>query len=193
VQTEFRLAYSTGDPQGQPVCEKIKSHVESLFKGGTGKSLSIILEGHEPRELHRLVFSEHRYDFAYVPYDFPDDWHPLGLAATLDPGAAQPGGRNFCEFAAPGVNPQVEERDLDADLRALTDYRDSRGRSPLEPTAFTALQTTACRSSRSGNSIATCSSTRDSRSTWTMRSKPSPIQIINPTLLFQNVARWRLE
>ena len=193
VQAELRLAYSTGDPQGQAVCEKIKDHVESLFKGGTGKSLTLILEPHEPRELHRLVFNEHRYDLAYVPYDFADDWHPLGLAAMLDPGAAIPGGRNFTEYLAPGVNAQPEDRDLGNELAAQLDYRDFEGqikprtrrihqlfndRMPFVPL----WQLDRHMLVNTGLRVFVDDST-----------EPSPIQSLNPTLLFQNVGRWRIE
>lgn len=193
VQAELRLAYSTGDPQGQAVCEKIKEHVESLFKGGTGKGLTLILEPHEPRELHRLVFNEHRYDLAYVPYDFADDWHPLGLAAMLDPGAAIPGGRNFTEYLATGTNSQPEDRDLGNELAAQLDYRDFEGqikprtrrihqlfndRMPFVPL----WQLDRHMLVNTGLRVFVDDST-----------EPSPIQSLNPTVLFQNVGRWRIE
>ena len=193
VKPDFELVYSSGDPQGQAVCEKIKSHVESLFKGAP-RSLTIKLLALEPRDLHRLVFNEHRYDLAYVPYDYPDDWHPLGLAGMLDPGAANPGGRNFNEFLAPGVNPQVEERDLGTELSKLLEYRDFKGE--IEPRAhrihrlfndcvpFVPLwQLDRHMLVNTGLKVYL-----DDSSTL-----PSQYLTINPTVLFQNVGRWKLE
>lgn len=48
VKAEFDLAYSTGDPQAQIVCEKIKSHVEGLLKDSPQK-LTLRLQPLEPR------------------------------------------------------------------------------------------------------------------------------------------------
>ena len=191
VKPELDLAYSTGDPQGQAVCEKIKSHVESLTEGG--KKLTIKLQPLEPAELHRLVFSEHRYDLAYVPYDFADDWHPLGLAAMLDPGAANPGGRNFTEYLAPGVNAQVQDRDLGTELAGLLEHRDFAG--DIAPRA--------ARIHRMFNDcmpfVPLWQLDRHMLVNTGLKVfvddaiEPSPLQVLNPSLLFQNVARWRLE
>ena len=194
VKAELDLAYSTGDPQGQAVCEKIKSHVESLFKAAPdGKALTIKLQPLEPRELHRIVFGEHRYDLAYVPYDFPDDWHPLALAATLDAGAAATGGRNFTEYLATGTNAQPEDRDLGSELTTLQDYRDFKGQ--IEPRARRIHQLFNDRVPF----IPLWQLDRHMLVNTGLRVfvddslEPSPMQNLNPTILFQNVGRWRLE
>jgi len=192
VKTEFDLAYSTGDPQGQDVCAKIKSHVESLFKDSPQK-LTLKLQPLEPRELHRLVFSEHRYDLAYVPYDFPDDWHPLALAAMLDRGAANPGGRNFTEYLAPGTNFQEADLNLGGDLARILEYRDFE--REIQPRARRIHQL--------------FNDTMPFIPLWQLDRhmlvnsglrvfvddtiEPSPYHVLNPSVLFHNVGRWRLE
>jgi peptide/nickel transport system substrate-binding protein len=192
VVAQFDLAFSTGDPQGQAVCEKIKSHVESLFKDSPQK-LTLNLQPLEPRELHRVVFGEHRYDLAYVPFDYPDDWHPLGLAGMLDAGAANPGGRNFTKYLAPGTNSQAADRELGAELVGITEYRDFA--SQIVPRAhrihrqfndtmpFIPLwQLDRHMLVNSGlrvyvdDGVATAS-----------------YHVLNPSILFHNVGRWRLE
>ncbi|MFO0806376.1 MAG: ABC transporter substrate-binding protein [Gemmataceae bacterium] len=192
VKAEFDLAYSTGDPQAQSVCEKIKSHVEGLLKDSPQK-LTLRLQPLEPRELHRLVFLEHRYDFAYVPYDYPDDWHPLGLASMLDPAAANPGGRNFNEYGAPGKGAQQADRDLGGALAAIAEFRDFEKK--ILPKAreihqmfndtmpFVPLwQVDRHMLVNSGLRVFVDDSI-----------EPAPYHVLNPSVLFHNVGRWRLE
>jgi ABC-type oligopeptide transport system substrate-binding subunit len=193
VKNEFDLAYSTGDPQGQAVCEKIKSHVESLFKDAPGLKLVIKLQPLEPREFHRIVFGERRYDLAYVPYDFPDDWHPLALAAMLDPTAVGSGGRNFTEYLAPGVNAQEADRTLGAELASILEHRDFAGE--ILPRARRIHQM--------------FNDTMPFIPLWQLDRhmlvnsslkvfvddgpEPAPYHVLNPSVLFHNVGRWRLE
>lgn len=192
VKAELDLIYSTGDPTAQAVCEKIKQHVESLTKDAPVK-LTLKVVGVEPRDLHRVVFIEHRYDLAYVPYDYPDDWHPLGLAAMLDPGAANPGGRNFTEFLAQGVNAQVEDRDLGNELNAIRDFRDFS--NEIAPRALRIHRLfNDCmpfiplwqldRHTLVHNSVHVYGD--DS-------AEETKFQFVNPTILFQNVGRWRVQ
>jgi ABC-type oligopeptide transport system substrate-binding subunit len=192
VKAEFDLAFSTGDPEAQAVCEKIKQHVESLLKDSPQK-LTLKLQPLEPRELHRLVFGEHRYDFAYVPYDYPDDWHPFGLASMLDPTAAAPGGRNFNEYGAPGTGAQDADRILGAELAKLVEYRDFAGQ--ILP--------------RSHDIHRLFNDTMPFVPLWQLDRhmvvnnglrvyvgdavEPSPYHVLNPSVLFHNVGRWRME
>jgi peptide/nickel transport system substrate-binding protein len=193
VQNEFELIYSTGDPQAQAVCERIKNHVESLFKNSGGKQLTLKLHPLEPRELHRLVFGEHRYDFAYVPYDYSDDWHPIDLAEMLDPSAAIPGGRNFNGFLAPDTNAQEADRILDTELRQLLQFRDFSGQ----------IAPRAVRIHRAFNDcvpfIPLWQLDRHMLVNSSLKVyvddalEPSPVRVLNPSVLFHNVGRWRLE
>ena len=189
VQNEIKLAYSTGDPKGLEVCERIKNQVETL----TEKKLVLKLEGLEPRNFHRQIFGEHRYDLAYVPIDYPDDWHPFGLASMLDPGAAVPGGRNFSEFLGSGTNPTVEERDLNAELAGLIQHRDFNGD----------IRPRAARIHRLFNDCVPFIPLwqLDRHMLISSRLKvfvddseeAAPVQLLNPSILFQNVGRWRLD
>ena len=113
------LLYPADDPQAKAACERIKAQVEAA-----GGGLQLAPEGVEPRELVRRVEDEFRYDLAYVPFDYPDDWYPLALAALLDPAAAGAGGRNWFGYAAAGAGRGPEDEPLDqalADARARRD------------------------------------------------------------------------
>jgi ABC-type transport system substrate-binding protein len=92
------LAYPDDEPQAKAACERIKGMVESATAGAP--KLTINLKPLPPRELIRLVEEEQRYDLAYVPFDYPDDWYPLALGSFLDPNAAGAGGRNYLGYRA---------------------------------------------------------------------------------------------
>jgi len=192
AKAEFDLAFTTGDPHAQAVCIKIKEHIESLTKDAPRK-LTIKLQPLEPRELHRVVFGEHRYDLAYVPYDFPDDWHPLALASMLDPGAASTGGRNFTEYLAPGTNPQPADRDLGSELAAIQEYRDFANQIlPRAKRIHQLFNDTVPfiplwqldRHMLVNNGL---------RVYVDDAVETSPYHVLNPSILFHNVGRWRLE
>ncbi|HEY3788126.1 MAG TPA: ABC transporter substrate-binding protein, partial [Urbifossiella sp.] len=194
VSTELRLAYSTEDPQAKVFCEKIKEHVEGLFKNDPdGKKLTLILEPAGPKDLHRLVFDEHRYDLAYVPIDYPDDWHPYGLQSILDRAAGGQSGRNFTGFNAPGTNSQVEDFDLGNELDALLKHRDFETEIVVRAARIHKLFNDRVpfiplwqldRHMLVSNGLKVFVDNSD---------EPSQIQILNPSVLFQNVGRWRLE
>src|SRR5262249_52493362 len=89
--------------------------------------LTLTLDPVPSRELVRRVEEEHRYDLAYVPFDYPDDWHPYGLAAFLDATAVGREGRNWLGYLDPATNPDAEDLRLGRLLAELRGYRDFSG------------------------------------------------------------------
>src|SRR5207248_1731148 len=83
AKNEFTLSYPEDDPRAAAACAKIKAHVEGLLRDSPRK-LVLNLEAVPLRDLVVRVQDEHRYDLAYVPLDYPDDWHPFALGAMLD-------------------------------------------------------------------------------------------------------------
>ena len=104
------------------------------------------------------VQDEHRYDLAYIPFDFPDDWYPFALAAALDPSAAIRGGRNWFGFRTAGTNPDADDQRLGQMLGELRLHRDP-AKLAARRSKRASSSTNRCRSSRSGNSTGTWSST----------------------------------
>ncbi len=190
---ELRLSFAS-DPQTKSVCERIKTQIESLFQDtADGKKLTIKLDPQTPRDLLRLVESEHLYDLAYLPFDYPDDWYPYGLAAFLDHTAAERDGRNITGFLSPGANPDQDDRILDGELAGVLEHGD-----------FT--KDIAPRAARIHNAF------NDSVPfipLWQLdrqmlvygglkvfvddTDEPASPHLLNQTVLFHNVARWRLE
>ncbi|HEX4611743.1 MAG TPA: ABC transporter substrate-binding protein, partial [Urbifossiella sp.] len=191
---ELKLTFQQDDPTAVAACERIKAQVESLFKDAPeGNRLKIELDPRPPREFLRHVESEQRYDMAYVPFDYPDDWHPFGLAAYLDPDAATRDGRNVCGYLSGGTNPDADDRILGGELAAFREHRDYAG--DLAPRAarvhtmfndrmpFVPLWQLDRHTLVSGKLKVFTDDTAD----------PVPPYLLNPTGLFQNAARWKLE
>jgi ABC-type transport system substrate-binding protein len=194
ARLELRLAFPAGDAQAAAACQRIKAQVEGFTKDAPeGRRLKLILEPLDPRELSVRVNGEHRYDLAYVPFDYPDDWYPLGLAGMLDPTAAGAGGRNFTGYGAADTNPGEDDQVLKGELAALVAYQDYSGQLlprahrihglfnevvpfvPLWQLDRHLLVSTGLKVFVDGGT------------------EPSPVQVLNPTVLFHNVARWKLE
>jgi ABC-type transport system substrate-binding protein len=102
------LFYPAGDPRAKAACDRIKRQVESVAVTEDGK-LTLTLEPLPLPDLYRRVYEEQAFDLAYVPFEFPDDLYPLGLAALTDPTAAGRGGRNFMGCLVKQNNPSVED------------------------------------------------------------------------------------
>ena len=191
--TEFKLTYPAGDDQTREVCERIKSQVESLFRDAPeGRKLTLTLDPQAPEALHQLVKLEQRFDLAYIPFDYPDDWYPYGLAAFLDPTASGRDGRNLTGFSSPGVNPSDDDRNLRALLDGLQEHSDFNGDIVTRATKIHNDFNTAVpfiplwqvdRHMLVSNKLQVF--VDDS-------SRPVSAQLLNPTILFQNVAAWRL-
>ena len=200
---ELTLIYPGNDPAAFPLddhrageaCQLVKDQVESLFKTDPAgsKKLTLRLERVPLPLFLTRVMDEHTYDLAYVPFDYPDDWYPYGLAALLDPTAGGPGGRNFTGFRTPGTNPDGDEIQLGQWLTELRDHGDFAGAvvpktaelhekfnevMPFVP--LWQLDRLVVASDRVKVYV------EDSP-------KPADPAVLNPTVLFHNAARWRLE
>jgi len=190
----LKLAFPTGDPVALGACERIKAQVESLFKdAAAGSRVTLELEPREPRDFLRHVESEQRFDIAYMPFDYPDDWHPFGLSAFLDPDAAGRDGRNVTGFLSVGTNPDEKDRELGGELAAFREHRDFAG--DLAPRAqrvhtqfnermpFVPLWQLDRHTLVSGKLRVVLDDTTDA----------ATADRLNPAVLFQNAARWKLE
>ncbi len=195
-KTDFELAYPSGDPKAEAVCQRIKSQIEKLTKDGPqGRSLTINLKELPTRELFVKVQDERPggYDLAYVPFDYPDDWHPYGLGAALDPQAAGRGGRNWFGFLTADTKPDPDDLRLGQMLTELRGYRDVAGQ--LAPRAaeasklfnecvpFVPLWQLDRHMVVSNNLKVFVNDTTN----------PVNPRVLNPTTLFQGVGWWRVE
>ncbi len=124
------LLYPDDEPLAYDACSKIKKQIE---EAGAESKVIVALEPVPPRELLRRVEKEHRYELAYVTFDYRDDWFPLGLALLLDPSAAGENGRNFTGYLEKTSNPSADDakfgklltdakqtRDVDGKLKSLS-------------------------------------------------------------------------
>lgn len=191
---KFTLKYAEDDPRAEDVCRKIKAQIEMLTKDEPEeRRLSISLHGVPLRELITNVEGEHRFELAYIPFDYPDDWHPFGLGAALDPAATGLGGRNWFSFLAKDTNPDGDDLRLGQVLNELRGYRDVGGQ--LAPRAAEAARLfNDCvpfaplwqldRYTVVSNSL---------RVFVDDSSEQARPEVLNPTVLFQGVARWRLD
>ena len=195
AKAEFDLAYAADDPQAALACNQIKAQIEGMFKDvpADGLRLTIKLQPLPPDRLFITVNEEARFDLAYLPFDYPDDWYPYGLAAFLDPTAAGRGGRNYTGYGAENTNADRDDRDLNTKLQSLRQHRDYSGEIVKRATEI----------HKSFND------TLPFIPLWQLDrhmlvhnnlelfvdeiAEPTPAQALNPTTLFQGVARWRLK
>ena len=191
AKTEFTLSYPEDDPRAAAACAKIKSQIEGLLRDSPRK-LVINLEGVPLRDLMVRVQDEHRYDLAYIPFDYPDDWYPYALGAALDPAAGVRGGRNWFGFLTPGTSPDRIDQELGQLLNELRLHRDP---GPL-----------AAKAQKVGQLF---NESLPFIPLWQLdrhmivhnqlkvfvdnTTEPASPRLLNPTTLFQGVARWRLE
>jgi len=191
AKTDFSLAYPDDDPRAAAACARIKSQIEGLMKD-LSRKLVINLEGVPLRDLMIRVQDEHRYDLAYIPFDYPDDWHPFALGAALDPAAAGRGGRNWFSFRTGGTNPDPNDQKLGEMLDSLRLRRDPAQLANESVKAveefnkslpFIPLwQLDRHMVIHNGLKVFVDDST-----------DPVSPRLLNQTPLFQGVARWRLE
>lgn len=187
------LVYPEDDPQAAPACNKIKQQIEALFKDYSGKKLSIQLEPLSTRDLIKRVEEQHIYDLAYLPFEYPDDWYPYALGAMLDPNAADLGGRNWTGFLKTGNGEDASATLLGGLLQTdIFRYREFNQLASKtveihklfnECVPFVPLWQLD-RHTLIANAVKVY--TEDSE-------RPADPRVLNPTLLFQGVARWRLE
>jgi ABC-type transport system substrate-binding protein len=193
--TEIGLSFQEDDPLARRACEKIKAQLESASRDAPGgQKLVINLDPLPLAELLNRVQVEHsRYDLAYLPFDYPDDWYPFALGAMLDPAAAERGGRNWFKFLSHRTNPHADDQQLGQLLNGLRLYRDVAGQ--LVPRATEAARLfNEClpfiplwqldRHTVVHNNLKIFV---DDTTT------PANPSVLNPTTLFQGVARWRMD
>jgi ABC-type oligopeptide transport system substrate-binding subunit len=191
AKTDFTLSYADDDPRAAAACTKIKAQIEGLLRDSPRK-LVINLEGVPMRDLLVRVQDEHRYDLAYVSFDFPDDWYPYALGAALDPAAAGRGGRNWFSFRTPGTNPDADDQKLGEMLDSIRLRRDpiqlanesvKAGEQFNKSLPFIPLWQLDRHTVIHNQLKVFVDDTTD----------PVSPRLLNPTTLFQGVARWRLE
>lgn len=192
ARPDVTLLYPDGDPQADAACKAIQKQIDALFRDAGGRKLTLQLEKVPLRDLLARVEDEHRYDLAYVPFDYPDDWYPYALGAMLDSQAAERGGRNWFGFLARGGGGDDEDARLGQMLNELRAYREFDALA--DKSAKVHKQFNECvpfiplwqldRHVLVHNSLKVVVDESDRQ--------VSP-KVLNPTALFQGVGRWRLE
>ncbi|VTR94295.1 Extracellular solute-binding protein family 5 OS=Thermoanaerobacter italicus (strain DSM 9252 / Ab9) GN=Thit_0815 PE=4 SV=1: SBP_bac_5 [Gemmata massiliana] len=192
AKSELELIYPSDDPQATVVCTKIKEQIESLFKDAPGRKLTIKLVPQAFRELMLRVEDEHRFDIAYVPFDYPDDWYPFALGAMLDSAAGERGGRNWTGFQTKNTGADAEDTRLGQLLNELRAYREFN--SLASKTTEVHKQFNECVPFVPLWQIDRHVLFHESVKVYTDDSEtPVSPSVLNPTTLFQGIARWRLE
>ena len=192
AKAEIGLAYPDGDPQAAAACAKMKAQIEGLFKDTAGRKITIALDPIPLRELLLRVEDEHRYDLAYVPFDYPDDWYPFALGAMLDPLAAERGGRNWMGFLQKNTGSNADDARLGQllnELRAFREFGTLATRSAEVHRLFNDCVPfiplwQLDRHMLVHNSVKIYIDDSDT---------PVSPRVLNPTTLFNGIARWRLE
>lgn len=191
---KYTLLYPADDALAAAACNKLAQQIAGLaLTTPDGQTLTLTPTPTGRRQLIQQVEEEGRYDLAYVPFEYPDDWYPFGLAAFLDPAAAGRGGRNWTGFGSSQGNPQKEDRVLVSELAGLLEHRDFE--KELLPRAH-----------RIHNAFNECvpfiplwHADRHMLVHTGVKvflddgPDPAPAKYLNQSTLFQNVARWRLE
>lgn len=116
------LLFANDDPLAEMACRRIAANIKAC-----NTALEVTPEGVTPVDLHTRVEQQGRYELAYLPFDYPDIWHAHTLAATLDPTAAGPGGRNYFRYRAKGTVPSTADDGLTDAMAELKLHRDTEG------------------------------------------------------------------
>ena len=186
------LAYPDDDPQAKQACEKIKAQVEAVT-ATEDRKLTVSLEPVPPRDFVRRVEDEHRYDLAYVPFEYRDDWYPLGLGSFLDPTAAAATGRNVTGYLSKDANPSPEDHRLGELLQQVRSSRDVDGKlTPLAHDIHRQFNRTAPYIPLWHLDRHAVLSTALHVYLDGQTEEASP-RLLNPTTLFSGVGRWRLD
>lgn len=189
--TTISLLFPDDDTRTRQACARIKEQVEKLATADGGK-LVVNLEATSPVEFYERVYSEHRYDLAYVPIDFPDDYYPFALGSLLDPAAGGRHGRNLVGFRTSGTHPGPAEESLG---RLLFEIRDHRDRAAVIDLAYRIHHAFNAAVPfvplwQLDRHVAVSSKVKfyvDGQA------KPLTAGSLDPTHLFRGVSKWRLE
>jgi|GEM_PF-639176 len=100
------------EPLSAAACRLIKQQVEKL-----GVSINIELAPQSPADFYKSVMLEHKYDLAYLPFDFANDTYWIG--GLLDPEAKERGERNYM-----GYTPDRSLAQLLTKMRTKRDFLD---------------------------------------------------------------------
>ncbi|MGL6094978.1 MAG: ABC transporter substrate-binding protein, partial [Fimbriiglobus sp.] len=184
---ELGLTFPADDPLARSASAEIKKAVDATDSGFT-----LVLEPLSPSEFYRRVQDEHRFDLAYLPFDYPDDWFPLGLGSFLDPAAAEPGGRNYLGYRTPGGAPATADGQLGEVL--------GRARLTRDPSRLTPLAHEAHK--RFNETVPFVPLWQLDRHTVMATAvkvifdgQPEDVgpRRLDPTTLFTSIGRWRME
>jgi ABC-type oligopeptide transport system substrate-binding subunit len=196
AKNTIELSFPDNDPLAEKACDEIKKQIEGVFKSEAANSRKLLINLRKVPlvELMVNVQDQHSsFDLAYIPFDYPDDWYPFALGAALDPAAAVERGRNWFSFLDRDTKPDTDDQELGRALGKLRAYRDFSG----EILTQTAEITKAFNKSLPFIPLWQL----DRHMVVSKRLKvfvddtggPVNPRILNQSILFQNVARWRIE
>jgi ABC-type transport system substrate-binding protein len=183
------LLYPADDDRAKAACEAIAGQVAEA----SGNRVTLTPEGVKPADFHKRVAAEHRFSVAYLSHDYTDDWFPLGLATFLDPDAAGANGRNVTGFGLRQSGPTAADDALAQRLLDATRTRDFDGK--LKPLAHDIHKAFA-------DSVPFVplwqldrhlAVSRKVKIQFDGSAEEVPAARLDPTPLFQNVSRWRVE
>ncbi|MFO0937543.1 MAG: ABC transporter substrate-binding protein [Gemmataceae bacterium] len=189
----INLLYPADDAQAKKACERIKKNIEDLAKF-EGNALTIQLEGAVPSDYFRRIYEEHAFELAYYAFDYPDDFFPFALGAALDSNAAGRNGRNIFGYLVTDATyvPTETDRSLGKLLGDIRLYRDPAKLTQMageihakfnEVMPFVPLW-------RLDRHMVISSAVK----IWTDDSPhPLPPQFLEPSRLFLNISKWRVE
>jgi peptide/nickel transport system substrate-binding protein len=192
VAQALSLLYPADDAHAKSACERIKGMVESATEGDA-RRLTVNLEPLPPRDLLRRVEEEQRFDLAYLPFDYRDDWFPLGLGSFLDPSAAGPGERNYLGYLTKGTNPTEADERLGRVLAECRLHRDFEGKlAALAHDAHRRFNDTApfIPLWQLDRHMVVSASVKVYLDGQVEEANP---RLLNPTTLFGSVGKWRVE
>ncbi len=186
------LSFPDDDPLAREACEKIKTQIEAVTATETRK-LSIHLDPVPAKDLLQRVDEEHRFDLAYLPYDYRDDWFPLDLGSFLDPAAAGSRARNLTGYLSRDSKPNPDDHRLGELLQEVRNYRDVSGK--LSPLAFDIHR----QFNKTVPFVPLWHLDRHTIFSTSLKifldgttGEASP-RLLDPTTLFNSVGRWRLD